>query len=346
MARQKQEEEKKKTRKRKAPNQIKNESEVAIVKREEQEDISLERVNALYKLGTALYKSEMFPNVKSSDAAIAIIEYGRELGLKPVVALQTMSVINGRICIEAKALLSLAIQNGIKIKILEKSRKGAKVEFKREGFEKFVETFTFDDAKAAGIIYDRNGKIKANWKAFPEEMCYWRCIAKGLRAYAPDLIMGLYIPEEILDSPIGKEEEIKSEPKNIQKVEEQEVIDVEVEEEVENKEEQEEEKIEEKQEEEIPELDEKEIIIRNIKEDFKIRFGSRWEDEYKNFKKFLKDFNEVKKRKFVGVNQWGHLSLHEGETEDLKLILNHLGWVLGKWAEWEKKNQDQPEIPF
>ena len=100
MPRQKQEEEKKKTRKRKTSNPQSKE-EVALVKREEkEEDISLERVNALYKLGTALYKSEMFPNVKSSDAAIAIIEYGRELGLKPVVALQTMSVINGRICIE------------------------------------------------------------------------------------------------------------------------------------------------------------------------------------------------------------------------------------------------------
>jgi len=338
MPRQKQTEEKKKTIKT-TKAETKNKKDVALVKKEKkEEDISLEKINAIYKLGTALYKSKMFPNVGSPEGAITIIEYGRELGLKPVVALQTMSVINGKICIEAKAMLSMAIQNGIKIKILEKSKEGAKVEFQREGFEKFVESFTIKDAEKAGIIYDKNRKIKANWKAFPEEMCYWRCIAKGLRAYAPDLILGLYIPEEIIDSPILNEEETKQ--KQTQEVEDTEVIDVEVEEETEEPQK------EETKEEEIPELDEKEIIIRNIKEDFKIRFGELWDEEYRNFKKFLKHFNEVKKRNFVGVNQWGHLSLHEANTEDLKLILNHLGWVLTKWAEWEKKNQDQPEIPF
>jgi len=159
----------------------------------------------------AMVQSEMFPNVKTKFGAAAIIEYGIELGLPPVVALQTMCVISGKICMEAKAMLSLAIKGGVTHKIVKKNKQGSQVTFSRKGQEPYTENFTIKDAEDLGFLG------KQNWRQYPEEMCYWRCISKGLRAFAPDVIMGIYAKEEMEEvkgfSETTKVEEIKVEAK-------------------------------------------------------------------------------------------------------------------------------------
>lgn len=164
----------------------------------------------LWKVAKGLYQSGMFPNAKNVYGALTLVEYGRELGMPPVISLQTMSVIHGTICIESKVLLAKAISSGVKIKIIEKTKEKAVVSFARKGHEVFTETFTIEDAESIGLTN------KQNWKQYPEEMCYWRCVAKGLRAYAPDLFLGLYTKEEVQDFDVGgafKEEEKKQKEK-------------------------------------------------------------------------------------------------------------------------------------
>lgn len=169
----------------------------------------------------AMVKSEMFPNVKSKFGAAAIIQYGIELGLPPVVALQTMCVISGKICMEAKAMLALAIKSGITHKIVKKTKDGSQVTFSRKGQEPYTETFTIKDAESLGFLG------KSNWRQYPEEMCYWRCISKGLRAFAPDVIMGIYAKEEMEEvkgfSKTTKVEEIKKEAE-VEEIKDAEVV--------------------------------------------------------------------------------------------------------------------------
>ncbi len=54
------------------------------------------------------------------------------------------------------------------------------------------------------------------------------------------------------------------------------------------------------------------------------------------FKVFLQDYGLVKKRKFVDLNQFGKLSLHEGDLEDLKMVDTHFLFVLDKFFEYAK----------
>lgn len=139
----------------------------------------------------AMVKSGMFPNVKTKYGAAAIVEYGIELGLPPLVSLQTMSVISGKICMEAKAMLALAIKGGVTHKIVKKTKEVCEVILSRKGQEPHTEKFTIKDAEDLGFLG------KSNWRMYPEEMCFSRCISKGIRAFAPDTIMGLYAKEEI-----------------------------------------------------------------------------------------------------------------------------------------------------
>jgi len=173
--------------------------EKAIVKKEKAQEVAIRRrpavthmpnVNDLMMLGKALAKSSMFPDCKDEFAAIAKIEYGRELGLMPVISLQTIHVIKGRLGIESKALLALAKENGIKVEVLQKDKKGCKLKFSRGG-ESHTDSFMEEDAKRANLLY------KDNYKMYPEEMYLWRCVAKGLRFFDPGLALGLYTTEEL-----------------------------------------------------------------------------------------------------------------------------------------------------
>ena len=138
-------------------------------------------------------KSGMFPNVKSLAGFVTVIAYGDEIGLGPVASLQSISIIQGKLALESKVYLALFIRSGGKIEILKKDKTESTVKFSKDGRKDFTETFTIKDAQALGFL------TKNNWKMYPEEMCYWRCISKGIRAYDPDVAMGAYTVEEVRD---------------------------------------------------------------------------------------------------------------------------------------------------
>lgn len=164
----------------------------AIVKKDDDTALVPSADNIL-KLADALFQSGMFQNVESKYGALAIIEYGRELGIQPVISLQTMSVVKGKICMEAKLMQAMAERSGTGIEILEKTKQICRIKFTKEGKAPLTESFTIEDAKRMGYL------TKSNWQMFPEEMCFCRCISKGLRAYDPGSILGLYSREEMLD---------------------------------------------------------------------------------------------------------------------------------------------------
>jgi hypothetical protein len=41
---------------------------------------------------------------------------------------------------------------------------------------------------------------KENWKKYPKEMMRARCLAYGVRAYFPEVLMGMYTDTEIIDT--------------------------------------------------------------------------------------------------------------------------------------------------
>jgi len=155
--------------------------------------VELPNAKNLYSLAVSFAKSGMFPHAKNPFGIMTIIEYGRELGIPPVSALQTMSLVNGRLAIESKALFAIALKHGITIEVIEKTKERCVLRFTRPGHKPYTETFTIEDARRIGLTE------KDNWKKYPEEMLYWRCGAKGLRAYCSDLLLALYTKEELED---------------------------------------------------------------------------------------------------------------------------------------------------
>ncbi|MFA5377596.1 MAG: hypothetical protein WC455_17730 [Dehalococcoidia bacterium] len=168
-------------------------TETAIIKHEEKPLAIVPSAQNLRMLSQDLLNSGMFPAVKNVAGAITIIEYGRELGIPPVAALQTMSIVNGKLCMESKAILALFQNHGGKIKIIERSKVRAKIEFSKNGNEPYVHEYTMEQAKTEQLAG------KAMWTKIPETMLFWRAIATGIRAYDPGTMFGLYSKEEVVD---------------------------------------------------------------------------------------------------------------------------------------------------
>lgn len=171
--------------------------ETAIVKREEQAiakpTSNLPSAQNLRMLVQDFLNSGMFPAVKNAAGAITIIQYGHELGIPPVSALQTMAIVNGRLCMEAKAMQAIFQNHGGEIKVIERSRVRAKIELSKAGREPYVHEYTMEQAKTEKL------SGKDNWLKMPETMLYWRAVATGIRLYDPGVIFGLYSKEELVD---------------------------------------------------------------------------------------------------------------------------------------------------
>ncbi|MFA5323875.1 MAG: hypothetical protein WC373_14485 [Smithella sp.] len=149
----------------------------------------------LQKVADGLFKSGMFPNAKNAFGAYAIVQYGHELGIPPMMALKNINIISGQLACNAQLMLSMAMSRGVTYRVINETDKGATIEFKR-GDITYTATFNEDDAKAAGLAG------KDNWKKYARDMYFWRAAAKGIRRIAPDAVLGLYTKDEISNGEI------------------------------------------------------------------------------------------------------------------------------------------------
>lgn len=139
-----------------------------------------------------LFKSGLFVHLKNPEQAVAIVEFGREMGVQPMQSLQLMAVISSKLAIQAQLMLALAKKKGCDVEIVETTASKCEIKFIRDG-KKHQVFFTYKEAK------DLNLTHKDNWKKQPANMLFWRCVSRAIRRHAPDLILGAYSIEEVTE---------------------------------------------------------------------------------------------------------------------------------------------------
>jgi len=155
-----------------------------------------------------LIESKVLPsNVKTIEQAFAVAQYGKDLGMKPMQAFHQIYSIQGRLALSSKALGALLWKNGISYRTIKDGELVVRgiddegkelkdrvtiIEFTRNSVIE-VATFYWSDAVKAGWT------LKDNWVKMPKHMLYARCLALGANRIAPDVILGLYTVEEMVD---------------------------------------------------------------------------------------------------------------------------------------------------
>lgn len=136
---------------------------------------------------------------KPGNCLIAI-QWGSELGLKPLQAVQNIAVINGRAALWGDAVIAL-VRSSPLCEYITESDDGdtATCRVKRRGEDEEVRTFSMADAKTAGLL----GK-QGPWTQYPKRMRQMRARAFALRDVFPDVLRGMPIAEEIMDIPTSE----------------------------------------------------------------------------------------------------------------------------------------------
>ena len=133
---------------------------------------------------------------KSGNILVAI-QWGLEVGLPPLQALQNIAVINGRPSMWGDAVLALVRGSG-KLEYIKEADDGhtATCIVKRKGEPtEHISTFSMDDAKQAGLL-NKAGP----WSQYPKRMRQMRARSFALRDVFPDVLKGIAIAEEVMDT--------------------------------------------------------------------------------------------------------------------------------------------------
>lgn len=150
----------------------------------------------IFRLATALVKAGDFlpRHIRTEGALVAVILAGRELGIAPMASLRSIHLVEGRVTLAADTQLALMVRAGVTYQWLGDGSDGAaRLKLVRPGQPEHVQTWTLDMARTAGLLG------KDNWKKYPAAMLRARCVSSAARAYMPDILAGVFIPDELED---------------------------------------------------------------------------------------------------------------------------------------------------
>lgn len=152
----------------------------------------------ILNMSEVFYQSGMAPKSLDSASKIAVaIQYGLEVGLPPMQALQNIAVVGQRPCLWGDALPALIYKHNHS---LDESIEGEGDDMiatciltRGDTGQKITKTFSMKQAKKAGLAG------KGVWRSYPERMLQMRARGFAVRDGAPDAMVGLAVAEEVQD---------------------------------------------------------------------------------------------------------------------------------------------------
>lgn len=127
------------------------------------------------------------------EAAAVVLLTGRELGLAPMASLRGIYEVSGRPVLAADMMVAVVRRSGHceSWRVVESTPHTCTITTLRRGeSEPESVTWTAEDAKRAGC----GGQT---WQRFPRQMLAHRAAAELARRVYPDVLLGLYTPDEL-----------------------------------------------------------------------------------------------------------------------------------------------------
>jgi 5'-3' exonuclease len=160
------------------------------------------RLDAMYDLSLALHRSGLYAHLTSPEAIMAVILDANERGVPAATACRNAYVVPGsgtrppKLGWSAAYIAGLVLASGKAdfFELVPEKCNGiqATVRFKRRGRPEGEHTFTFEEAKRCGYL-ERAGV----WQKDTKAMLRAATLRTAARAYFPDVVSGVYMPDEI-----------------------------------------------------------------------------------------------------------------------------------------------------
>lgn len=155
------------------------------------------------KFADYLANSDIVPKdfQKKPANILVAVQWGMELGLQPMQAMQSIAVINGRPSLWGDAVIALVRSSPLCEYVYESDDgETATCRVKRVGEDEQSRTFSMTDAGQAGL----KGK-QGPWSQYPKRMRQMRARSFALRDVFPDVLRGMPMAEEVQDIPTERE---------------------------------------------------------------------------------------------------------------------------------------------
>ena len=179
-------------------------NEKAVVKFDPERGFDFTDIDGMFRAADCYLQSGFAPRGFNTAQQLVICwARAAELGIRPMQALEGMSVINNRLGIGGDMALALVRAKGMLLQSPKVSYAGqddsltCTVELHRKGDEE-PRAYTYSVAQAKRArIYERSEP----WKGYPERMTYYRALGFGLRDLFGDVLKGMTTTEELHDYP-------------------------------------------------------------------------------------------------------------------------------------------------
>jgi len=149
------------------------------------------------QLAMDMFASRMFSQFGSAPAVLAVILSGREYGIPAMASLRGFDQIDGKPTLKADLIRGLILRSG-KVdyfRCTHRSAEKATFVIKRKGDPEIELTHTLAESKQAWTKGDKAWENSGHARV-PADMNIARASAKLARLVCPDVIHGLYAPEE------------------------------------------------------------------------------------------------------------------------------------------------------
>lgn len=148
-----------------------------------------------------------FFGAQNEDQALMLMMAGKDIGFSYTQALRAFHVIKGKPALSASAMVAVCLNSGKCefFRCVTADNLSVTFETKRVGNPVRTLTFTMEEAKAAGLTTDM-------YRKFPRQMLSARCQSSLAREVYPELLMGLYDPDELENTGNNAPEPVKSNP--------------------------------------------------------------------------------------------------------------------------------------
>ena len=154
-------------------------------------------ISAIEKMGEWIAASGMLGCTKVEQGKLIAWQCAAEKKT-PFDFKREYHIIAGSLSMRSDAMLGRFLSAGGKVKWITRNNDEVKALWSHEGSEIEIGV-TVEEMKANGVALSGKGGLKDNWRKFPRQMLTARCISEGVRLLAPQIVSGVYTPEEVQD---------------------------------------------------------------------------------------------------------------------------------------------------
>ena len=141
-------------------------------------------------------QSQLYAKIGGETGLLSIMLMARELGIPPMQALTSMSMIQGKVEVSPRLMNMMIRKAGHRLDILECSETSCKIKGTRNDTkEEYTCSYTIDEARKAGLVRSGGG-----WEKYASDMLFARCLSRLARRLFADVISSAYVEGEISDA--------------------------------------------------------------------------------------------------------------------------------------------------